>query len=237
MGFYLLQVDGLPNAFVRISAANGDDPLYLDILHVDDTVKFDLVVKDAKPLLGTIYVLFTSQSGTASRLQVRINLSVLRPVIELNPPLIRANIVRGTQKILNINLTNIGEVEAKNIKVSLPNDKRLTLVSFTTSSSDGSDEILPGQSGLISIAVTTSSTEGLGEMTGTIYINSDLSSKALQYVIYIVSLQMFNVTFTVKDEYTYFAEGAPLVSNAKVRLVNPRRGYSEIKYTTNETGL
>lgn len=232
-----MQIDGLSNAFVRLSGSQNDS-LVLDTLHVNDIIKFDLVLKNAMPLSGTIYVQFTSQSGTATRLQVRIQLSILRPVIELNPPSVSANIVRGTQKIISINMTNTGAVLARNIDVSLPNDNRIALVLFTTSnrSTDRNNDVSPGDTGQIVLAVTTSGSEALGEMKGTIYINSELSSKPLPYVFYIVSLQKFNVTFTVKDEYTYFAADAPLVSNAMVRLVNPRRGYSETKYTTNETG-
>ena len=46
-----------------------------------------------------------------------------------------------------------------------------------------------------------------------------------------------NITFVIKDEYTYFASGSPLVTGAEVRLVNPNRGYSESRYTLNNTGM
>jgi hypothetical protein len=46
-----------------------------------------------------------------------------------------------------------------------------------------------------------------------------------------------NLTFVIKDEYTYFASGSPLVTGAEVRLVNPNRGYSESRYTLNNTGM
>ena len=87
----------------------------------------------------------------------------------------------------------------------------------------------------MSLAVTMGNS-ALGEMSGTIVVNSQLASATLRYKFYITSTQKLNLTFFVKDEYTYFASGAPLVSGAEVRLTNPRRGYSVTRFTTNETG-
>jgi hypothetical protein len=191
-------------------------------------------------LSGKIYIIFGTEEGTTTRLSIYIKLSIRKPLLIFDPPFLRENIVRGSIRIFDIRLNNTGEVAAKDVVISLPNDPRLSLVSFTSSVNDttftSNATVSPSGAALISIAVTTVKTEALGEMSGTIYINSALSSTPFSYKFFITSLQTYNVTFTVKDEYTYFAADAPLVSNAMVRLVNPRRDYSETRYTTNSTG-
>lgn len=204
---------------------------------------FDLVVTSARPLSGTIYLVFSTEQGTSARLRVNIKLSIQKPVLTFNPLSLKENIVRGTIRTMDVTIYNIGEVAAKAATVNLPNDSRLSLVSFTVigNETQGANSeyinIPAGGAAQMFIAVRTQDTAAVGEMSGTIYLNSELSSSPLSYKFYITSIQKFNITFTVKDEYTYFAAGSPLVSNAKVTLVNPRRGYSETRYTTNETGI
>lgn len=206
----------------------------------DGKLDFDLVVTNAKPLFGTIFAVFTSEERTASTVKINIKLSIQRPNLVFHPPSITENLVRGRIRVFDIMINNTGEVAATKIDISLPRDSRVSLVSFTTFGMQyniSSERTIPsGGAALMSIAVTADITAPLGEMWGQIYINSELSSDPFAYKLYITSMETFNVTFEVKDEYTYFAAGSPLVSNAKVTLVNPRRGYSETRYTTNETG-
>ena len=140
---------------------------------------------------------------------------------------------------MDIVLNNDGDVLAKNVILGFPNDPRISVVSISapnqTQTLDKFD--MPAGSNVsITIAVTTADDAGLGEMTGTIAVNSDLASASLRYKFYITSIQQLDLVFYVKDEYTYFASGSPLVSGAEVRLTNPRRRYSETRYTTNTTG-
>ena len=140
---------------------------------------------------------------------------------------------------MDIVLNNDGEVFAKNVRLGFPNDPRISVVSISApNQAQTLDKFdMPAGSNVsITIAVTTSDDAGLGEMTGTIAVNSDLASASLRYKFYITSIQQLDLVFYVKDEYTYFASGSPLVSGAEVRLTNPRRRYSEQRYTTNTTG-
>ncbi|KAL3847722.1 hypothetical protein ACJMK2_018618 [Sinanodonta woodiana] len=237
------KVDGLVAAFVRVSSthSNVSSEPFLERLNNTQEVAFDLVVTDAKPLSGTIYVLFTSDDGTTARLQVYIRLTIRTPLLVFTPNSISQNIIRGTQVIVEVMLSNQGEVAARYIVPDLPNDRRLSLVSFSnvkdnSSSTSENITIAPGEVATMSIAVTIPPDAGLGEMSGTIAVNSDLVSATWNYRLFITSIRRLNLTFTIKDEYTYFASGAPLVSGAEVRLSNPQRQYSEKRFTTNETG-
>ncbi|CAG2220375.1 unnamed protein product [Mytilus edulis] len=87
----------------------------------------------------------------------------------------------------------------------------------------------------MSLAVTVESNTPLGELRGAIAVNTNLTTFSLPYAITITSERRLNLTFVIKDEYTYFATGSPLVIGAEVKLVNPRRGYSETRLTYNNT--
>ncbi|WAR18704.1 TEuncharacterized [Mya arenaria] len=235
-------VDGMPNAFVR-RYTNSSSNLNIETLQPGERLSFDLVVKDARPLYGTIFVKFSTPERTSTRLRLSIRLTILKPLLTFLPNSLNENIVQGTQKIFDVRITNEGEVTASNVVLSLPNDARISIVSFaninaTTDGVEGESlTISPGHSAQLTLSVIIGGNEALGEMSGVIYLNSDLTSTPLRYRFYITSIQQFNLTFTVKDEYTYFAADSPLVSNGKVTLVNPRRGYFETRYTTNETGF
>ncbi|XP_053379664.1 uncharacterized protein LOC128548542 isoform X2 [Mercenaria mercenaria] len=236
------EVDGLPGAYIGLSGDFSGKSFALQRLQTNENISFNLIITNAKPLYGHIYIIFTTRQGTSTGMRVNIKLSARKPVLILKPPSLRESVVRGTLKVFDVNITNIGEVSANNLSVSLPRDSRFSLVSFTsksnwvTESDDNSVALLPNDVAYLSIAVVIEETESLGEISGHIYINSVSTSSRLPYKIFITSIGTFNVTFTVKDEYTYFASGSPLVTNAKVRLSNPRRKFYETKYTGNETG-
>jgi hypothetical protein len=207
---------------------------------MNDNISFDLVISNVKPFHGYMYISFTSIQGTFTSMRINIKLNIKKPIFVLEPNLIRENFMPGSIKIMDVNITNIGEVSARNVSVSLPMDSRFSLVSFTLEKHKFTDssyiDILSKDSALLSIAIIIGRNDSLGEITGTIYINSLSTSSRLPFTIYISSTETTTVTFTVKDEYTYFAIGSPLVTNVTITLSNPRRKFLETKTTENETG-
>ncbi|XP_060567055.1 uncharacterized protein LOC132725880 [Ruditapes philippinarum] len=208
---------------------------------MNDSISFDLVIRDAKPFQGYMYILFTSSQGTYTSMRVNINLNIKKPILVLKPNLIRVDVMPGSIKIVDVIITNVGEVSARNVSVSLPTDSRFSLVSFTVEKHKLTDsnytDILSKDTALLSIAIVIGGSDSLGEISGNIYINSLSTSSRLPFTVYISSTETTNVTFTVKDEYTYFAIGSPLVTNATITLSNPRREFLEARTTENETGV
>jgi hypothetical protein len=161
------------------------------------------------------------------------------------PTSLTENVVRGTQKLLDIKVTNIGDVSARDVTINLPSDPRISLVSFSNigvwipSDAGYSNGLVihpKGKAG-ISLTITIESNAGLGEMSGSIAVNTNTTTFWISYKMFITSVRQMNLTFVIKDEYTYFASGSPLVTGAEVRLVNPQRGYSESRYSLNDTGM
>ena len=221
----------MSNAYVTVHGMSYSSDMLIDELRSGDQVHLDLVLEDVQPLSGVIYVVFTSQSGTTARLLISIRLSVRTPLLVFTPDRLTANIVRGTQRILDVEMRNDGEVAATNVRLDLPADNRLSLVSFSTDQTDTSDvsnRVIPaGGIGRFSLAVTVPSTDSLGELRGRIAINTDLTTSYLSYTFYVTSIRDLNLTVRVEDEYTYFAADRPLLAGALVRLTNPRTRFTE----------
>ena len=224
-----MQVDGLSGAYVREHGTSSQSALTVSQLTASDRIQLDLVIENARPLRGTIYVIFTTPLGTRAQLQVNIRLSIRTPLLLFTPEVLTANIVRGTQRVIDVRIQNTGEVPAENVRLDIPSDPRLSLVSFSTNETDanGNHVMSAGSDGSFSLAVTIASTESLGQLSGRIAVNTDLTTSYLSYTFYITSIRDLNLTVLVEDEYTYFATDRPLLAGATVVLSNPRRRYSE----------
>ncbi|XP_041349606.1 uncharacterized protein LOC121368912 [Gigantopelta aegis] len=227
---------------VRIgSLITGDaSTVLINQLQPGGDVTFDIILKASRPLRGTIGIEFTTPTGTVARMRVKIQLNIRRPVFELSPESLKDSIPRRHQKTFEVNVTNLGEVSATNVKALLPSGSLVSLVSFGRSTGStttkGGLSLKPGESALLVITATADSTMEIGETSGTIAINSDLATASLRYHFYITSLNTLDLRIRVEDEYTYFASDKPLVSGAEITLLNPRRGIKMVLHTTNQTG-
>ncbi|XP_046573868.1 uncharacterized protein LOC124281912 isoform X2 [Haliotis rubra] len=211
------------------------------VLDTDSEVSIDVILTVShplRPLRGVIAVVFSTPDGTTARVRIGLQLNVRKPALILSPSSLSDSVPRGTQKTFQVNIKNEGEVTAKSLRVTLPPEPRLTMSAYstttTTASEDGLD-LHPNETAILVLTVTTGATDSLGQFSGSVALNSDLSSASISYRFYVTSQEKLNITVRVEDEYTYFASDKPLVSGAVVTLRNPRRRYSEQRITSNQT--
>ena len=78
--------------------------------------------------------------------------------------------------LMQVNVTNVGLRPATGVRVELPNDPLLYLVSFgnieDNSEGDGSLTLAPGDSAVLVLAASTSERVPLGRRSGTLVIRS-----------------------------------------------------------------
>jgi len=133
-------------------------------------------------------------------------------------------------------VTNVGSVEATSVKAILPETDFISLISFgTQQQAEGDFTLGSEQSAILSILVQTPSNQELGDIKGNIIVSSKETLKSIPLTLVVSSNLIMNFTVRVEDEYTYFAAGEPLVSNAVVRLVNYQRNI-RITETTEDSG-
>ncbi|XP_052073342.1 uncharacterized protein LOC127711354 isoform X2 [Mytilus californianus] len=239
------KVYGIQNVHVFKSEDETEEAFFLTKLNSDEMVSFGFQMKDVKPMLKTFYIVFSTTDRTYERLQINVDLSIKKPLLIFEPFAVKDNIIRGTQNILDITIKNIGDIPARDVSIHIPNETKISLMSLSMKGENvnyANEQLrdsltIPSLSeAIMSLAITVESNTPLGELRGTIAVNTNLTTFILPYAITITSERRLNLTFVIKDEYTYFATGSPLVIGAEVKLVNPRRGYSETRLTYNNTG-
>ncbi|CAC5421095.1 unnamed protein product [Mytilus coruscus] len=223
------QVYGIQNVHVFKSEDKMEEQFFLAELLADGMISFGLQIKDVKPMSETFYIVFSTMKRTYARLQINIDLSIKKPLLILEPFAVKESIIRGTQNIFDVTIRNIGEIPARDVTIHIPDKSKITLMTLSKKGEDmnyaneqmrDSLTIPTLSEAIMSLAVTVESNTPLGELRGTIAVNTNLTTFSLPYTITITSERQFNLTFVIKDEYTYFATGAPLVVGAEVKLVN-----------------
>ncbi|KAH3691277.1 hypothetical protein DPMN_192027 [Dreissena polymorpha] len=102
-----IKVVGIVDTFIRRNG-DADTPIAeIAVLNPRVQVHFDLVIRNASPLYGTIYIVFETDKGTTTRLKIDIRLSIQTPVLSILPNSISENIVPGTQRFFNIVIKNM----------------------------------------------------------------------------------------------------------------------------------
>ncbi|XP_046548308.1 uncharacterized protein LOC124258286 [Haliotis rubra] len=178
------RVEGIggPLSSVVVRAGNrlssdGSQPLIV-FLDTDSEVSIDVILTVSHPLRGVIAVVFSTPDGTTARVRIGLQLNVRKPALVLSPSSLSDSVPRGTQKTFQINIKNEGEVTAKS-RVTLPSEPRLTMSAYstttTTASEDGLD-LHPNETAILVLTVTTGATDSLGQFSGSVALNSDLSS-------------------------------------------------------------
>ena len=102
--------------------------------------------------------------------------------------------------------------------------------------SEGNLNLETGESAILSIVARIPPTHPLGEISASIVIAGTEVSTTVPIKIIVSSDLLTNLTVTVEDEYTYFASGQPLVSNAAVTLINYQRGVRITQSTQQDNG-
>ena len=181
-------------------------------------------IETTGPFDAVFPIRLETMEGTTLYLSVNLRIAQILPSFVVSPPSVNARIIRGRSNIFQFNVTNIGRVEATSVRALLPTTDFISFISFgTQQQAEGVLTIGSRESALLSILVQTPSNQQLGDISGNLIITSTETSKRVPFTFAVSSNVQMNFTVRVEDEYTYFAEGQPLVSNAVIRLVNRQR--------------
>ena len=220
-----LQVQLLLNAMPSVYA-----------LQPDVSIMMGVKVETSGALNVEFGVRLETTEGTTLYLSVNLRVSQIFPNFIISPPSINTRIIRGNANIFQFNVTNVGSVEATSVKAILPETDFISLISFgTQQQAEGDFTLGSEESAILSILVQTPSNQELDDIKGNIIASSKETLKSIPLTLIVSSNLIMNFTVRVEDEYTYFAAGEPLVSNAVVRLVNYQHNI-RITETTEDSG-
>ena len=235
---------GALHNIVVISSLDNTDQLMItvtlshSVLQPGETASIDVHVKSASALQASFPITVRSVEGTEALLFVNLFIAQTLPELVISPSSFTTRVVRGTARSLDFNVTNVGSIPANMVRAVLPNVVFMSLVNFGTAVQQNERELVldSGESALLTVLVTIPPEEPLGEISGRIVISSMETFETIHFRILVSSDMLMNLTVVVEDEYTYFAEGRPLLSGAVVTLTNSQRGIRET-LTTGESGM
>ena len=193
----------------------------------------DIEIKAEGALEATFPITLQTMEGVTLYITVNLKIAQILPRLVANPPSVNTRIVRGTFKNLEFNITNVGSIPAHMVRAVLPMTEFISLVSFGNSRQQTEGELTlgSGESATLSVLASAPPEQPLGDVSGQIVISSVETFRVIRFNLLVSSDILMNLTVIVEDEYTYFAEGRPLLSNAAVRLVNNKRSIRETLIT------
>jgi len=152
----------------------------------------------------------------------------------VDPNVINTTIIKDTSKLITVKLTNTGAEETGMISVAMPNSDYISLITPEVFGPLGSDEFA-----LLIFRINSENDMPLNvPFSGNIAINSE-NSKGIHipYSIEAVSESTGELIVDVMDEYTFYTDDAPHLSDAHVVLRHPYTGEMVAEGYTDENGL
>ena len=190
-----------------------------------EQLAMDIEVAASRPLSGVFLIVVEAIEGTMLQLITTLRIEPILPSLSIDPASLNARIVRGSSRIFEFNVTNVGRTTAHNVGSILPDTSLISFISFgnVQQNSGGSLILESGEAALFSILAQVPEMQQLGDINARVVISSSEVFASLPITLTVSSDSLMNLTVVVEDEYTYFASEQPLVNDAMVTLINYQR--------------
>ncbi len=174
---------------------------------------FAITALDASVPRSNIVFRITSAQGVHLDLPLEVSVESLRPRLVLNPDELIAGMKVGGQAFVNFEIVNAGGSASQPVYVGLPEVSWMHLA--TPNPLPG---IEPGQTNRVTLQLTPPADMTLGAYEGWLGISAGDEATTLPFSFRALSEARGDLRVMAVDEYTYFAEGAPKVTNAAVTI-------------------
>ena len=195
-------------------------------IEMNECFFIDISIRTSRALSNLFLVQFETNEGASTSALVSLQIQQILPSLLIYPATISSRLIRGTSRIFQFNVTNVGRAIAHNIEPVIPDTPVFSFIGLGNSESsygNGQFNLHSGESASLSVQAMVSDDMPLGEITASLYIVSDEVFQQISVSLTISSDLLMNLTIIVEDEYTYFASGEPLVSDAVVTIINYQR--------------
>ncbi|MBN1816684.1 MAG: hypothetical protein JW828_04945 [Sedimentisphaerales bacterium] len=172
--------------------ANDDNIAYADM---------DLVVRTPE------------EATTFVRLGVHVRSDV--PKLEVSPTSLSTAIVRGRQTLHKLILQNVGSAATGTLQIQLPNVSWMNLSTGTIM-----PPLAPDAQTEVWLSLTPPETLPLGPYSGSLAIAGGQTGATVNFEFQVVSDAKGDLLVRAEDEYTYYAQGEPMVADAEVRVID-----------------
>ena len=177
----------------------------------------------------------TSAEGATNYLPVMLELVSPVPQLVVTPSSLHAAMLRGAQSVATFQVANVGGAASGDLEVLLP-DPEPGWLGLVTSAVIPS--LAPDGQAEVAVSLTPASGLTLGPHSGGVALwSTNAGQTDVPFQFDCVSALKGNLRVTVVDEFTYYAAGAPKVTNATVTLSDPYVGTSIVSAVTGADGV
>jgi len=206
-----------------------------DTLPGSGTAALTFTVNATDPELGrgTVAIRLTSDQNAALDVNVNVDVVPLTASLVTTPGSFSDGMLRGQRKTIDFEIRNAGSAPSGEITLLLPDFPWMRLVSPSMLAS-----LDPGGTARVTLELNPAADLPLQLFSGQIAINAaNGASRLLGFSFRALSEAQGDARITVTDEYTYFAEHAPNLAGATVRLFDPFTGEKLYEAKTDAEGV
>jgi hypothetical protein len=160
---------------------------------------------------GLVRLRVTSGEGASVEIPINVRVEALRPRLVASPQQLNTGVKRGGQRLVEFQVANEGGAASGPITVSLPQIPWLSLISPNPLPS-----LAPGETNSVTLSLMPDENQPLTVFNGNLALNAVGAGLSVPFQFRILSEARGDLRVTVVDEFTYYAAGAPPVSNATV---------------------
>lgn len=201
----------------KISGPNSIDLDFVPVATLEGDTRqpaaLRMVANDASVLQSTVSVLFTSDEGAVDTVTYSVQVTPLTPELAVYPKSLEAGMVRGQIRNVSFEVYNKGGTLTPELTVLIPDAQWLVM---NTPEVIGAHE--PNDVTVVALTLQPDADLPLGPYEGLIIVYGTGMSQTIPFKFNCVSDQFGGLDIEAVDEFTYYAEGAPLVEDAKLTL-------------------
>jgi hypothetical protein len=175
-----------------------------------------LSASDASIDQSSFTIHLTSTEGMVFDLPVSITVNPLTPRFVATPGQINASMLRGAQTIVQFDVVNTGGAWSGPLTVNVPAVPWLGVASINPLPA-----VAPGQTNHVTLLLSPGTNLALGPYTGVLAVNDSSAGLQVPFTFTAVSDAHGALRVRTVDEFTFFAAGAPPLTNANVTLIEP----------------
>lgn len=178
-----------------------------------NTLTYTLNSTDGLAAQGTVVVRLSSAEGAVLDVPFTIGVKPLTPQLAVSPATLVRGIKRGVQSFASFTVTNVGGAATGPVSVSLPPVAWMTLASTNPLPS-----LAPGEGINVALQLTPPTNLALGTFNGQLWLGGGAGAMSVPFEFRVLSEEKGALRVTAADEFTFYAAGAPKLTNAAITL-------------------
>ncbi|HXJ72182.1 MAG TPA: hypothetical protein VNM37_05000, partial [Candidatus Dormibacteraeota bacterium] len=179
-------------------------------------LNYSVTALDASQPQGIVQLHIVSAEGASTDETLGVAVWPATSHLACDQTSLKAAMPIGGQQRVQFAIINQGGAASGPITISVPSLPWLTVGNVNPLPS-----LAPGASNIVTLVLTPAADLPLGPYTGTMVVFGQSSSLNLPFNFLAMSQLKGDLTVQVQDEFTFYAAGSPLVTNASISIIDP----------------